>query len=87
MKEYAKAIFALVGALATWGATAASDGVYDAIELWTLLGVVGTAVGVYVVPNKAPEDDEEGHYDTAGLVVTTAVAIVVWVVLYFLVIK
>lgn len=54
MTRYSKAIFAAIAALATWGVTAAADGVYDQIELWSLLGVLASAVGVYVLPNTPP---------------------------------
>lgn len=54
MTRYSKAIFAVIAALATWGVAAAADGVYDQIELWALLGVVGTAAGVYLIPNTPP---------------------------------
>lgn len=52
MTKYAKAVVALLGALATWGITAAEDGVYTQVELWGALAAVTTAVGVYVVRNK-----------------------------------
>jgi hypothetical protein len=51
----AKAIFALIGAVATWGITAAEDGVYTQVELWGALLALATAVGVFVVPNRPPD--------------------------------
>ncbi len=45
---------ALLGALATWGITAAEDNTYSQVELWGALLAVVTAAGVYVIPNKPP---------------------------------
>lgn len=58
MSRFAKALFALIGSLATWGITAAADGVYDQIEWWTLLGVLATTCSVYFIPNTPPAGDE-----------------------------
>lgn len=57
MSRYSKALFAFIASLATWGVTAAADGVYDPIELWTLLGVAGSTLGVYVIPNTPPQGE------------------------------
>ena len=57
MSRYAKAIVALLGAVATWGITAAEDGVYTQVELWGALLAVVTAVGVYAYPNDRPSDE------------------------------
>lgn len=54
MSRYAKSIIAFLGALGTWGATAAADGNYDQIELWALCGVLATAVAVFQIPNRPP---------------------------------
>lgn len=53
MAKYAKAVAALLGALATWGITAAPE--YTQVELWGLAGVVGTVIATFAVPNE-PED-------------------------------
>ena len=57
MSRYAKAIVALLGALATWGITAAEDATYTQVELWGALLAVVTAVGVYAYPNDRPADE------------------------------
>lgn len=52
MAKSAKAIVALLGALATWGVTAAEDNVYTQVELWGALLALTTAAVVWLVPNK-----------------------------------
>lgn len=54
MSRYAKTIIGAILALATWGITASSDGVYQQAELWGGLAAVATAVGVYLFPNQPP---------------------------------
>lgn len=54
MTRYAKTIVALLGALATWGITAAEDEVYSQVELWGAVLAVVTAAGVYLTPNRPP---------------------------------
>lgn len=51
MTRYAKAVLAALLAVSTWGATAAVDGTFDAVEWFGLLGAVATAAGTYLVPN------------------------------------
>lgn len=51
MKEYAKALAALLLAVGTWGATAAPEGI-DSTEWFGLLVALSTALGVFLVPNK-----------------------------------
>lgn len=53
MTRYAKALAALLTALAGWGATAAPDG-YSTAECWGLAAVLGGALAVYAVPNRPP---------------------------------
>ena len=54
MSRYTKTIVALLGALATWGITAAEDGVYTQVEWWGALLALVTAAGVYAFPNTPP---------------------------------
>lgn len=54
MTRYLKALVASLGAVATWGVTAASDGDYSQVELWGLAGAVATVLGTYLVPNDPP---------------------------------
>lgn len=54
MSRYAKSLIALLGALATWGITAAEDNTYTQVELWGALLAAVTAAGVYAWPNKPP---------------------------------
>jgi hypothetical protein len=57
MSRYTKAILATLAALATWGVTAAADGVYDQVELWGGLGALAAAWGVYNFPNTPPSGE------------------------------
>jgi len=54
MKAYAKAIAGLLGAISTWGVTAAADDAINAVELFGLLGALATVLVVYAVPNDPP---------------------------------
>lgn len=58
MKQYAKALSALAGGVATWGYTATADGVISLQEWFGLFGVVGTALAVFGITNdkSAPTD-------------------------------
>lgn len=78
MTRYSKSIIALLGALATWGVTAAEDNSYTQVELWGLLAALATAVGVYALPNVEPSDPEQGQ---ANLAAIAAVLVIVLVVL------
>lgn len=67
MKRHAKALVALVLALATWGVTASAEdsagGVsYTSAERWGALVAVATAGGVWLTENEEPEtpDEHEG---------------------------
>lgn len=51
MAIYAKAIAALFGSVSTWGIAVAPDGINSA-EWFGLLGVIGTVMAVYAIPNK-----------------------------------
>lgn len=57
MTRISKAIIAALLAVSTWGVTAASDGSFDAVEWFGLLGAVATAIGTYAVPNTPPEGE------------------------------
>lgn len=51
MKAYAKAIAGLFGAISAWGVTAIAEGGIDGAEWFGFLGVLGTVIAVYAVPN------------------------------------
>lgn len=88
MQRYAKAIIALLGALATWGITAAEDEVYSQVELWGALLACVTAFGVWAWPNKPPagharrpdQSEQAGHADVS-LIVGLLIAAVLLVLL------
>lgn len=50
--NYAKAIVAALGAIATWGISAAADGSFELAEWFGGLGAVATVLSVYLTPNK-----------------------------------
>jgi hypothetical protein len=52
MSKYAKALAAILGAVGTWGTTAAADGQITSQEYFGLLLAISTALVVYVLPNK-----------------------------------
>lgn len=89
MQRYAKSIIALLGALATWGITAAEDERYTQVELWGALLAVTTAVGVYLWPNRPPrnqprlpnQSEQAGHTDVSMLVGLLVVVILVLLLL------
>jgi hypothetical protein len=56
---YTKAIVALLGGIATWGATAVTDGI-SANEWFGLLAVIATALGVFAFPNTPQGEGGEG---------------------------
>ena len=56
--RYAKFVMALLGGVSAWGVTAAPDG-YDQPELWGLLAVIATAIGVFAVPNSRPDGEPD----------------------------
>lgn len=74
MKQYIKAIIAVLGGISAWGITAAADNAITQVELYGLLGTLATALGVYAFPNT--EDDESGQ-TTLWWVLLGAVAAVV----------
>lgn len=82
MTKYAKTVIGAILALATWGITASSDGVYEQAELWGGLAAVATAVGVYLWPNRAPSGEpERGASDIALLIVGVLLVILVLVLI------
>jgi hypothetical protein len=72
--RYTKSIIALIGALATWGVTAAEDGVYSQVELWGALLALATAAGVYALPNS---DLDEGGQAALWFVILGAIGAVI----------
>ena len=58
VKPYIKAIIAVLGGVSTWGITAASDNAITPVELFGLLGVLSTSLGVYAFPNTPEEEGE-----------------------------
>lgn len=58
MSRYLKALIAVLGGVSTWGITAASDNSISQVELFGLLGVLSTALGVYAFPNTQPDASE-----------------------------
>lgn len=51
MKQYVKAIIAVLGGVSAWGITAAADNSITAVEVYGLLGALATALGVWAFPN------------------------------------
>lgn len=85
MGLYAKAIAAFLGGIATWGATAALDDSISLGEWFGVLGVLGTALAVFAVPNKA--ENEGGQVTTASIIVTVAICIIVFLIMWVLFIR
>jgi hypothetical protein len=87
LQRYAKAVVALLGAVSTWGATAAAEGGIDQVEWFLLLGALGTALGVLAVPNQEPSPPPDvvevhlpgdgGHLELSGLVTVAALAVAI----------
>lgn len=61
VKPYIKAIIAILGGISTWGITAASDNAITPVEIFGLLGVLSTALGVYAFPNAPMDEEGEGE--------------------------
>lgn len=80
MTKITKAIVALIGALATWGVTAAEDGVYTQVELWGALLALATAAAVWVAPNR---DEPAGQGGVTLIEVCVLVLTVLLVLLIF----
>lgn len=55
MKQYVKFAIALLGGVASWGATAAADNNITQVELFGLALVLSTALGVFAFPNSPPD--------------------------------
>lgn len=70
----AKAIAALLGAVSTWGVTAAVDGI-TAVELFGLMGAFGTAAAVWATPNRAGDESGFAYEETAVIVAATLVVV------------
>jgi hypothetical protein len=51
VSPFRKALAALIGGVPSWGVVAQVDGI-DRVELWGLVGVVATALLVWIVPNE-----------------------------------
>lgn len=54
MSRYFKTVAAVLGAISTWGITAAAEGGINSVEWFGLLGSLATVIGVYAVPNTPP---------------------------------
>lgn len=52
MRAYVKTVIALLGGVSAWGITAAADNNITLVELFGLCGALGTALGVYALPNR-----------------------------------
>jgi hypothetical protein len=81
MSRHAKGLVALLGALATWGITAAEDNAYTQVELWGALLALATAAGVWLAPNRPPSLDVfERPQREAGFTIVELLLIVLVVV-------
>jgi hypothetical protein len=56
MSRYTKFLIAVLGGVASWGATAGPDG-FTSTELFGLMGVIATALSVYQFPNSPPKGE------------------------------
>lgn len=75
--KYSKAVISLIGAIATWGVTAAEDNKYTQVELWGALLALATAAVVFLVPNvNGSPKDEKGY----GLVEVCIAALLIVVI-------
>jgi hypothetical protein len=72
---YTKAIVALLGGIATWGATAVTDGI-SANEWFGLLAVIATALGVFAFPNTPQGEGGDDGYAVPDLVVAILIFLV-----------
>lgn len=57
MSRYIKTIVAVLGGISSWGITAAADDAITQVELYGLLGILATVLGVYAFPNTPPEGE------------------------------
>ena len=57
MTRYVKTIVAILGGVSSWGITASADNAITQVELYGLLGVIATALGVYAFPNTPPDGE------------------------------
>ena len=62
MTKYSKALIALIGAVGTWGYTAAANGHIPMQSYFGLAIAINTALGVYAIPNtpKNPVNQDPG---------------------------
>ncbi|HWH01936.1 MAG TPA: hypothetical protein VNV66_22070 [Pilimelia sp.] len=89
MTRYTKALAALLGAVGTWGVTAAEDGSIVLGEWFGLLVALGTALGVYALPNVAPGVREPHVSETApddGAIAPVEAALLVFILVVVLVV-
>lgn len=87
MSRYSKTIAAILGAISTWGITAAADEGINAVEWYGLLGALAAVLAVYSVPNKPPADEpadpsmsEQGQTSIVVVAALVAAAVAVLVV-------
>jgi len=74
---YAKAIAALLGAVSTWGVTAAADGAITLVECFGLVGAIGAVVAVFAATNRpATGRAERGLADLLLVLAVLALALV-----------
>lgn len=86
MSRYAKAVSALLGAIATWGITAVADDAVSGVEWFGLLGALATVFATWAIPNDPPAGEppdpdisERGASDLAVICVAVLAVIVVLV--------
>lgn len=83
---YAKALAALLGGIATWGVTASEDGI-SAPEWFGLVGVIGTAVAVFAIPNTVDDPEaveDEGAGELRLILCIAAGILLVWLLFAWL---
>lgn len=88
MSRYIKSIVALLGGISSWGITAAADDAITQVEIYGLLGVLATVLGVYAFPNTPPAgepaDPAMSEQGAANWLMVTAVASVIMCVILVL---
>lgn len=83
MTRYVKTIVAVLGGVSAWGITASADNAITQVELYGLLGVIATALGVYAFPNSPPAGEpadpeiSERGMSEIGLVLLTVIVVIV----------
>lgn len=92
MTRYMKTIVAILGAISTWGITAAADEGITSVEWYGLLGALAAALAVYGAPNTPPrgevadpnmseQDPERGQIDPLYALVLVVVIVVLFLLL------